>query len=1251
MNDLIEQKNTTETGESQQIVGIVTSTAGATAVVVSADGSLRELNPGDPVHENDVLQVIEGSHVVITFADGSVRELPREGGFQLNGNSYQQLAQSDYSDDSNPEFEQLLAALEEGKDPTDELEEPAAGDVGGASDEIGQGLVIELSGQEAIATAGIDPDLPPQSILEPTADPGLQTGDSGDSGNGGENGGNGVTTTVTLNDVSAAENNSLIYTASVDNAPQTPFSVTLDNGVVIHFAAGALTGSSDPQPAQGDDPYVDGDSFSVSIASTSGGNFEALDTSDTATIHITDTLDTTTVTLNDVSAAENNSLIYTASVDNAPQTPFSVTLDNGVVIHFAAGALTGSSDPQPGLPNEQVFEVSVAATSGGNYEALNTTDTAVVTVFDGNVPPVAQGGALTVSEEGLLGGIQDSQGVNDTTNASSDSVSLPAVDVNGDLLIYTLDTAESGLTSNGVAITFSGQGTDTLVGSVPDGLGGEITIITLSVDSSGTVTADLSGPVDHADTNIESDLSFDVTLAVSDGEFTDTANVSITIEDDSPVGDNVDKGIVLPDQQAVSVVVVLDVSGSMNNSTANGTRIGLAKQALDNLSDELFSQGGSVVISLITFSSDATYVGSFSNEAAFDSAVYGLSANGATNYNASLVETNQLLMEQLAQDRPENIQDLLYFISDGEPTAGGPVDVSLLTNGIADGDLPTVFSIGAGSGVSVAALDAIIPPSQQSDPDFGDPIIVNNFNDLSDTLIDLLALPAQTSGNFFVNGTPVLTKGADGGEITEIRFGGETYTQDSPEVSGSTLTATSVQGTLVVNFLTGSYEFTASDNLVNGDSVVIQLLFTDFDGDTAAAQLTLNVGDNTAPVAQSFNLITSAAGDFSMDSDEVARFSVDPDGDNAYLFSTTAGAEHTPYSQKAIIFGGFDYTVVDDQGQGSNTATASLIRDNNDDVLTGTAGRDLIIDKNSGFVSLDVRSGSTFNNNNLFGVAVGGLDAGLSVTKIVIDLSAINDAFFDVSGSGSTPFGVSSLVGISSANISSALSNSDQTLTINIAPGALTNGDSFRFGIDTDDNAVIGNGDDFGLLGVPVTLQLSDGSVVQSQYQPGANGTSKLSFEISAVNDAELLGNAGDDVLVGGTGNDILTGGAGEDIFVWNAGDAASNAIDTITDFNQSGGTYNTAEGDVLDISDLLTGEEMLDHSTSTSLAAALDANYLSVTSDGTDTTIVADVDGSGTGTATQTLIIEGVDLTNGGTTSSAQVIENLLNTNSLIVD
>ena len=84
-------------------------------------------------------------------------------------------------------------------------------------------------------------------------------------------------TTVTLDDVTVNEDQTVTYTASVNNAPQSAFSVTLDNGVVINFAAGSLTGSSTAQPAQGEDVYVDNDSFSVAIDSTSGGNFEALD--------------------------------------------------------------------------------------------------------------------------------------------------------------------------------------------------------------------------------------------------------------------------------------------------------------------------------------------------------------------------------------------------------------------------------------------------------------------------------------------------------------------------------------------------------------------------------------------------------------------------------------------------------------------------------------------------------------------------------------------------------------------------------------------------------------------------------------------------------------------------------------------------------------------------------------------------------------------------------------------------------------
>ena len=199
------------------------------------------------------------------------------------------------------------------------------------------------------------------------------------------------TTVVTLNDVSVNEDETITYTASVNNPTDGAFSVTLDNGVVIDFADGDTTGTSSAQAAQCDDVYVDGESFGVSIASTSGGNFEALDLTDTATVTISDTDDTTTVTLDDVSVNEDQTITYTASLSNVdgvgPQGAFSVTLDNGVVIDFADGDTTGTSSAQAAQGDDvyvdgESFGVSIASTSGGNFEALDLTDTATVTISD-----------------------------------------------------------------------------------------------------------------------------------------------------------------------------------------------------------------------------------------------------------------------------------------------------------------------------------------------------------------------------------------------------------------------------------------------------------------------------------------------------------------------------------------------------------------------------------------------------------------------------------------------------------------------------------------------------------------------------------------------------------------------------------------------------------------------------------------------------------------------------------------------------
>ncbi|WP_372876473.1 beta strand repeat-containing protein, partial [Pseudomonas sp.] len=110
-----------------------------------------------------------------------------------------------------------------------------------------------------------------------------------------------------------------------------------------------------------------------------------------------------------------------------------------------------------------------------------------------------------------------------------------------------------------------------------------------------------------------------------------------------------------------------------------------------------------------------------------------------------------------------------------------------------------------------------------------------------------------------------------------------------------------------------------------------------------------------------------------------------------------------------------------------------------------------------------------------------------------------------------------------------------------------------------------------------LSLEITDGASVAKTIIGGSanstfvGGTGNDYISGGAGQDS-LNGGAGNDTLDGGTGNDILIGGAGDDIllggtgadsFVWRAGDTGN---DKITDFN-------VGEGDRIDLSDLLQGE------------------------------------------------------------------------------
>jgi hypothetical protein len=187
-------------------------------------------------------------------------------------------------------------------------------------------------------------------------------------------------TKVTLNDVTVNEGaGTATISASVDHAPQgSDLVLSLSNGAKITILAGQTTGTSTPFAVQGDDPYVDHESYSVSVTGATGGNYEAVNTTDTATVTVNDTIDTTTVDLSASTVLEGPSAnyVFTATLSDVSHGDTVITTDKGAItIHD--GQTTGTLTVAPVPPNNEdpyLDSTSLTATitgaTGGNFENL-----------------------------------------------------------------------------------------------------------------------------------------------------------------------------------------------------------------------------------------------------------------------------------------------------------------------------------------------------------------------------------------------------------------------------------------------------------------------------------------------------------------------------------------------------------------------------------------------------------------------------------------------------------------------------------------------------------------------------------------------------------------------------------------------------------------------------------------------------------------------------------------------------------------
>ncbi len=324
---------------------------------------------------------------------------------------------------------------------------------------------------------------------------------------------------------------------------------------------------------------------------------------------------------------------------------------------------TWTYTPAKDYNGSDTFTVTVSDGHGGTTTA--TIDIGIAPVNDAPIIG-SQSGPAAVSEEGLLGGNPDNQGSPDTVNTKEATGQFSISDADGDKVSLTL-SGPGGMTSGGVAITWSGSGTatDPLIGKA-----GNTPILTATIDDQGHYKVTLQGPVDHPNPNAEDVLSVNLQVQASDGHSTSTAALNVLIEDDSPLsGAQVMQVDSSTGTQNTNLMLIVDTSGSMKDTLADKTVDGI-KAAIKSLIDR-YDDLGDVKVQIVTFNDAGQGRAAWMTVDQAKTFVDALSANGGTNYDAALAAAKTSFA---ATGKISDGVNVSYFITDGNPNTGKGID-------------------------------------------------------------------------------------------------------------------------------------------------------------------------------------------------------------------------------------------------------------------------------------------------------------------------------------------------------------------------------------------------------------------------------------------------------------------------------------------------------------------------------------------------------------------------------------------------
>ncbi|EAQ10992.1 FecR family protein [Maritimibacter alkaliphilus HTCC2654] len=327
----------------------------------------------------------------------------------------------------------------------------------------------------------------------------------------------------------------------------------------------------------------------------------------------------------------------------------------------------------------------------------NGNDTFTYTVSDGNGNTDTAEVTVTVDAVNDAPKAQDSVLEVDVDTATAGAV--VATDTEGDTLTYTLAEAPD-------------HGTVEL-----DGEGGYI----YTPDEGYTGFDQFVMQV--SDGNGGSDLAT-VTLEVAQENFPVSGGQSVSLAlSEEPVGDapagNLRIGVSEVQSNTINLSFALDASGSVGSTGWNHMRAAVGN-ALSALSDQFAGSETTVNVQFIRYASDVSYNQTFDlveDKVALIDAITTLGfTGGGTQWDDALDAAKGFF--DASESDAANATNILYFVTDGQPTSNSPWETSLqnIENAPYDVDIQA-FGIGSGYNTTqLARVDSDDEPTAVSEP-------------------------------------------------------------------------------------------------------------------------------------------------------------------------------------------------------------------------------------------------------------------------------------------------------------------------------------------------------------------------------------------------------------------------------------------------------------------------------------------------------------------------------------------------------